>query len=126
VSFRSVIEQLEPTAVELALESPGVSIMTISRSKGLTFDTVVTMGVEEELFPSPFSLDPEEDRRLLYVAMTRARLSTILTMAGTRNDGTAHSGTGDAIRSRSRAGFLSQAGIAPAVGSTYLSTINAM
>jgi DNA helicase-2/ATP-dependent DNA helicase PcrA len=118
-----LISQLEPIARDLALEAPGVSVMTVARSKGLTLDVVVTLGVEAELFPSPMTSDPEEDRRLLYVAMTRAREATYLLMAKTRNDGTAYSGAGTSINSRSRCDFLSKAGISPTDGAAFLQAL---
>jgi len=121
--IRELLAQLEPIARDLAMEEPAVSIMNVARSKGLTFDVVVTLGVEGELFPLPMSDDPEEERRLLYVAMTRARLCSYLTMARFRNDGTAHSGSGDAIASRSRCEYLSQAGIRPTDGPSFMSTL---
>ena len=52
-----------------------VSIMTVHASKGLEFDYVYIVGAEEELFPSPRCVDDkdiEEERRLMYVAITRA------------------------------------------------------
>lgn len=86
--------------------------MTISRSKGLTFDAVITLGVEQEIFPLPTVEDPEEDRRLLYVAITRGRIASLLTMARTRNDGTSRTGAGSFF-SRSRVRYLADAGIYP-------------
>jgi superfamily I DNA/RNA helicase len=111
--IREFVPQLEPLARDVALEGSGVAIMTCGRSKGLTFDVVVTLGVEQELFPSPMSSDPNEDRRLLYVATTRARLASYLTMASYRQDATAYTGSGDAVRSRSRCSFLYDVGIPP-------------
>lgn len=111
--IREFVPQLEPLARDIALEGSGVAIMTCSRSKGLTFDVVVTIGVEQELFPSPMSSDSNEDRRLLYVATTRARLGSYLTMATRRQDATAYTGSGDAVRSRSRCSFLYDVGISP-------------
>lgn len=119
-SVGELLAQLEPIARDVALESPGVTVMSVARSKGLTFDVVATVGVEDELYPSPMSEDPEEDRRLLYVAITRARLACYLTMATNRNDGTAFSGKGDSVNSRSRCDFLSVAGIRPIDGSFYM------
>jgi DNA helicase-2/ATP-dependent DNA helicase PcrA len=47
--------------------------MTMGRSKGLTFRATFVMGVEEGVVPFAMAKDPDEERRLLYVAMTRAR-----------------------------------------------------
>ena len=108
----ALVNQLDLVARDKALEAPGVAVMTILRSKGLTFDVAITLGVEEEIFPLPNVEDPEEDRRLLYVAITRARHTSLLTMAKTRNDGTSRTGEGT-FRSRSRVRFLADAGIYP-------------
>jgi DNA helicase-2/ATP-dependent DNA helicase PcrA len=65
-----------------------VSIMTIHSAKGLEFKHLVIAGVEEELFPSPLSTDNpkdlEEERRLFYVALTRAAKSAMITYAALR------------------------------------------
>ncbi len=65
-----------------------VTIMTIHSSKGLEFDVVFIVGMEENLFPSQMSIssiqDIEEERRLFYVALTRARKFVFLSYAGTR------------------------------------------
>jgi DNA helicase-2/ATP-dependent DNA helicase PcrA len=68
-----------------------VTIMTIHAAKGLEFDTVFLVGWEEGIFPSQRALDEgglaslEEERRLAYVAITRARrLATILHAANRR------------------------------------------
>lgn len=65
-----------------------VTLMTIHSSKGLEFDNVFIVGMEENLFPSTLSLtskkETEEERRLFYVAMTRAKLSLTLTAANMR------------------------------------------
>jgi DNA helicase-2/ATP-dependent DNA helicase PcrA len=62
--------------------------MTIHSSKGLEFDNVFIVGMEENLFPSTLSLtskkETEEERRLFYVAMTRAKLTLTLTAASMR------------------------------------------
>ncbi|HON78545.1 MAG TPA: ATP-dependent helicase [Spirochaetota bacterium] len=51
-----------------------LSFMTIHASKGLEFNTVIITGISDKIFPDPSS-DIEEERRLLYVALTRARES---------------------------------------------------
>ena len=65
-----------------------VTLMTIHAAKGLEFKHVYVVGVEEELLPSAMSMNStdevEEERRLLYVAMTRAKVSCALTYAKTR------------------------------------------
>lgn len=65
-----------------------VSLMTIHSSKGLEFDNVFVVGLEENLFPSQMSLssrtDLEEERRLFYVAVTRAGKKLTLSYATSR------------------------------------------
>jgi DNA helicase-2/ATP-dependent DNA helicase PcrA len=63
-----------------------VSLMTVHASKGLEFDTVYVTGLEQGLFPSlrGDERDPEEERRLFYVAMTRAKRKLFLTYARSR------------------------------------------
>ncbi|UPT69204.1 MAG: UvrD-helicase domain-containing protein [Sphingobacteriales bacterium JAD_PAG50586_3] len=65
-----------------------VSLMTIHASKGLEFNYVFVVGLEENLFPSHLSLnaraDLEEERRLFYVALTRAKKRAVLTYSETR------------------------------------------
>ena len=64
---------------------PGVSMMTVHCAKGLEFPVVFIVGLEENLFPHPMSSgsdeDIEEERRLCYVAMTRARERLLLSHA---------------------------------------------
>jgi DNA helicase-2/ATP-dependent DNA helicase PcrA len=65
-----------------------VTLMTIHSAKGLEFDYVYIVGLEETLFPSQMTTDSpeslEEERRLFYVALTRARKEAILTFAVSR------------------------------------------
>ena len=69
---------------------PQVTIMTIHAAKGLEFDTVFLVGWEEGLFPSQRALDEggtrslEEERRLAYVAITRARRQAVIIHAANR------------------------------------------
>ena len=69
-------------------DSPKVTMMTIHSAKGLEFPVVFIVGVEENIFPSPRSCDSvralEEERRLLYVAITRAERLCVLTCAQNR------------------------------------------
>ena len=69
-------------------DEPRVSLMTIHAAKGLEFATVFVVGLEENIFPSPLAAisvsELEEERRLLYVAITRAEEHCILTNAKNR------------------------------------------
>ncbi|MDE0877721.1 MAG: UvrD-helicase domain-containing protein, partial [Sphingomonas bacterium] len=72
------------------VSDPQVTIMTIHAAKGLEFDTVFLVGWEEGLFPSQRALDEggtrslEEERRLAYVAITRARRQAVIIHAANR------------------------------------------
>lgn len=76
----------EQDALETRQEA--VSLMTVHASKGLEFDAVFVTGLEHGLFPSERDSDEErdneEERRLFYVALTRARKFLYLTLAGSR------------------------------------------
>lgn len=67
---------------------PSVKLMTIHAAKGLEFPVVFVVGMEENLFPSPMSLytreDLEEERRLFYVAITRAEKHLFISFANSR------------------------------------------
>lgn len=69
-------------------EEPQVSLMTIHLAKGLEFPYVFVVGLEESLFPSAMSMNTraelEEERRLFYVALTRAEKQAYLSYAQTR------------------------------------------
>jgi len=65
-----------------------VTLMTVHAAKGLEYKNVIIVGVEEDLFPSAMSKDSlaaiEEERRLLYVAITRAETNCVITYAKSR------------------------------------------
>ena len=85
---------LQEVALLTDLDSEGdeelakVTLMTIHAAKGLEFPTVFVVGLEENIFPSPMCVNSmrelEEERRLLYVAITRAEKHCILTCAQNR------------------------------------------
>jgi DNA helicase-2/ATP-dependent DNA helicase PcrA len=73
---------------ELKEDREAVRLMTVHAGKGLEFDTVFVTGLEEGLFPheslSEERVDEEEERRLFYVALTRAKRKLFLTYASVR------------------------------------------
>ena len=91
-----MLEYLEEAALiredkeeEDDMDSTGVSLLTIHSAKGLEYDTVFVVGLEERLFPHWRSIDAGdkalfEERRLMYVAMTRAERFLYLTHANYR------------------------------------------
>lgn len=91
----SLADFMQEVALLTDLESDGdsdeddkVTLMTVHSAKGLEFPTVFVVGMEENIFPSPMCCDSmrqlEEERRLLYVAITRAEKRCILTCAQNR------------------------------------------
>jgi DNA helicase-2/ATP-dependent DNA helicase PcrA len=89
----SLAEFLEDVALATDLDadkgdSDHVALMTIHLAKGLEFPTVFVVGLEEDLFPSAMSMNTrselEEERRLFYVALTRAEKQAYLTYALSR------------------------------------------
>ena len=76
--------QSEQDELDMSKEESGVSLMTVHAAKGLEFDAVFIVGLEQGLFPSlrnDAGRDPEEERRLFYVALTRARKHLYLSHA---------------------------------------------
>ena len=71
---------------KLIEEKPAVILMTIHASKGLEFDTVFVLGLNQGVFPSKSNKDFEEERRLCYVALTRAKNRLVLCRSLTYSD----------------------------------------
>ncbi len=89
-SLSGFLEEIALYADADAVDTGGgqVTLMTIHNAKGLEFDRVVIIGMEQNLFPHSRSETPEqleEERRLCYVGITRARRRLILTHARTRS-----------------------------------------
>lgn len=97
------INQLQPLAFDLANSQGGaVRLISMAQSKGLTVNTAILMAVDDDTIPLP-SGDEDEERRILYVAMTRASECCIITTATYRHGATAKIGSaGNAKRLRTR------------------------
>ena len=96
---------LEPLARDFATRSNAVKLMSMSSSKGITVNTCIVMGVEDGIIPHPRGTI-EEERRLLYVAMTRATDMCILTYSHFRQGPTARHGTPNVNEPRGRSPLL--------------------
>ena len=88
VNFLEEVAMATDFEIQDGLEIDSVSLMTVHLSKGLEFPFVYIIGMEENLFPSSMSLDSreglEEERRLFYVALTRAEKQANLTYTNNR------------------------------------------
>ena len=102
-----------------AASASGVRFMSMSMSKGLTVEASIVIGAEEGVIPSPRNEEAEE-RRLLYVAMTRARRYSYITMAARRTGPTARSGVGNVQTRRTPTPLLSTGPVRVQQGTTYL------
>ena len=105
-SFDRYLSQIAPLGKDRALaESPGVRIMTMGGAKGLTVRATIIAGLEEGIVPRPDS-DLGEERRLLYVGMTRAREFLYCTWARRRTGPTARMGAPRVQTRRRHCAFL--------------------
>ena len=86
--FLSEVSLLTDQDTENDEEAEKVTLMTVHSAKGLEFNNVFVVGMEEDLFPSSMAKSEarglEEERRLFYVALTRARKTCIVTYAKSR------------------------------------------
>ena len=88
-SGATIVDYLESVTLSSAMDTDdgtGVVIATVHGSKGLEFDNVFIVGCEEKIFPisRDDNDDLEEERRLMYVAITRARKNLVLTSTSSR------------------------------------------
>lgn len=114
------LAQMMPLAKDYALtNATGVRIMTMSGSKGLTARAAIIAGVEEGIIPRP-SASLAEERRLLYVAMTRAREYSFCTWARQRTGPTARAGRPRVGGRRSFSTLLEPGQVRSEDGPTYI------
>ena len=105
ISLEQYLSHIQPLGEDmLRAKSDEVRVMTIMGSKGLTVRATIVVGAEDDLIPR-HGQDPAEERRLLYVAMTRSREYLFLTWAGRRSGPPARAGRTNVGR-RSPSQFL--------------------
>jgi DNA helicase-2/ATP-dependent DNA helicase PcrA len=116
------LSQIMPLGKDRAIaESKGVRIMTMIGSKGLTVRATIVAGLDHGIMPRP-DADPNEERRLLYVAMTRAKEFLFLTWAGRRVGPTARAGGQNVRDWRQHCRFLNGGPVRSQLGRQYLAT----
>lgn len=122
-SLGYLVSQLVPIAKDIANEQQsGILFMSMQGSKGLTARATIVVGVDNDLIPSPRNRDQNEERRLLYVAMTRSQEFLVMTWANRRQGPQARSGTPNAQR-RTHCAFLEGGPITSEDGNTYVSSL---
>lgn len=118
-SLSRYLGQIEPLGKDLAqTQSDGVRIMTMGGSKGLTVRATIIAGVEDGLVPRP-ECDLSEERRILYVAMTRAKEYLFCTWARRRRGPTARAGDPSMDRRR-HCQFLNEGPVESEDGGDFL------
>jgi len=118
--FGRYLSQIYPLAKDVAVtESDGVRIMTMAASKGLTVEATVISALEHGIIPRP-DADQNEERRLLYVAMTRARRFVYGTWARRRQGPTARAGRERVQQRRNLCMFLRSGPVRSQDGEEYL------
>jgi ATP-dependent DNA helicase UvrD/PcrA len=119
-TFGRYLSQITPLAKDRALAtSDGVRIMTLTGAKGLTVDAVIIAALEEGIVPRPDS-DLAEERRLLYVGMTRARRFLFGTWARSRRGPTARAGRPRVGQSRTHSTFLDDGPVQSEDGDNFI------
>jgi DNA helicase II / ATP-dependent DNA helicase PcrA len=120
--FGRFLSQITPLGKDRAIaESKGVRIMTMIGSKGLTVRATIIAGLDHGIMPRP-DADASEERRLLYVAMTRAKEFLFGTWAGRRFGRTARAGGQAAGEWREHSRFLTGGPVQSQNGLNYLAT----
>jgi len=106
--YEEINEEDEKRSIE-SLSSQGVQFMTMHSSKGLAAKYVFIPFMEEEVNLPAKTI--EEQRRLLYVALTRARVSVVISWAFSRQSANRHKSGGGGFMRRSRSSFINECGI---------------
>lgn len=118
------ISQIVPISIDIANEQEtGVRFMTMQGSKGLTSRATIVVGVDSDLIPSRWSRNHNEERRLLYVAMTRSQEILVMTWANRRRGPQARSSTINLVR-RNCTTFLEGGPVQSEDGVRYVSSFN--
>jgi DNA helicase II / ATP-dependent DNA helicase PcrA len=119
--FGRFLNQVQPLGSDLAAaREDGVRFMTMAASKGLTVQAVIIIAAEEGIIPRP-QASLAEERRLLYVALTRARRFTYTTWSRRRTGPTARSGQPNVGQRRKLSSYLMRGPASSVDGARYIS-----
>jgi DNA helicase-2/ATP-dependent DNA helicase PcrA len=122
ISLDRYLSQIAPLSKDyMRISNNGVRFMTITSSKGLTSKVTIVLGVDNDLIPHP-KADRAEERRLLYVAMTRPTDYLFLTWANIRRGSQARSGN-ENTRRRFYSDFLSVGSVESQNGIEYVKSL---
>ena len=104
-------------SIEQDVEGEGVRLLTMHQAKGLTFDVCIIVGVEDEYLPGKNENSRiDDERRLLYVSMTRARHKLYMTYCDKRIGDQRHTGSNSGVEARTLSRFLRDVpGLSPMV-----------
>jgi DNA helicase-2/ATP-dependent DNA helicase PcrA len=119
-SLERFLGQVTPLGRDLATaKGDGIRIMSMAASKGLTVAATIVAGVESDIIPKP-KAPSDEERRLLYVAMTRATDHLFVTWSRIRRGPTARAGRGRANSRRHHSRFLDGGSVRSQDGNGYI------
>jgi DNA helicase-2/ATP-dependent DNA helicase PcrA len=119
--FGRYLNQVQPLGRDLAASrEDGVRFMTMATSKGLTVQATIIIAAEEGVIPRP-EADLAEERRLLYVALTRARRFVYATWSRRRFGPTARSGRPNVAQRRSPSSYFANGPVQSIDGRQYIS-----
>lgn len=118
------LSQVQPVGRDIrsGRSAGAVRLMSMASSKGLTVRAAIVVGVEEGVVPHPTG-HPDEERRLLYVAMTRSTEYLYLTWSGRRTGPTARTGAPKVAAGRNRCPLLTHGPVPSTDGRVYLNTL---
>lgn len=118
------LSQVQPVGKDLrsGRAAGAVRLMSMASSKGLTVRAAIVVGVEQGVVPLPTG-HPDEERRLLYVAMTRSTEYLFLTWSGRRLGPTARTGGPNVGAGRNRSTLLTHGPVPSQDGNPYLTSI---
>lgn len=93
--------------IEQDIEGEGVNLLTMHQAKGLTYDVCFIVGLEDEYLPGRYAdVSLDDERRLLYVSMTRARHKLYMTYCNKRIADQRHTGSNSGVENRNLTRFL--------------------